>query len=171
MRYWILSVLLLFFPFFAYSNDCVPLAFEQLSILIHHPVSYNVWRQELIKNGNLPDVEDMYLVWNKKFPDNSLYAIWQSPYIKSQLIINEIPTDFHRPYIWVGEEIDGLVDKKDNQANCHCSLLFFESSKVILISPLKPQNVDPTAIFAQELSYEEFYRITFFVFAVNLDNK
>lgn len=153
--------------FSARANDCAPLTYEQLSLYINKTISYDVWFKELIINGHPPDIQKSIAVWNKEFPDNPMRCIFKAPDIIAPIIVIDEPVKFREPYIWIGFVANEFRADLKEEANCHMSLCFLEHDKVIIISQLKPQKEDSSAILVQEYSYEMFYKITYLVFSVN----
>ena len=158
---------LLFLPFVARANDCVPLSLERLSIYYHHPISYYIWYNEIMPDGEPPDVSTVIRVWNKLEPEHILTCTWIAKGLQTPLLVIDLPLELHRAYLWIGiEPRENLANLKE-EANCHSCLLFFESDYVILLSPLKPHNKNSTEILIQTWTYKEFLARTLCVFKVN----
>jgi hypothetical protein len=149
--------ILLFTSFKLKANDCVPLTFEQLSYYIHSPVSYDVWYQELMKDGHPPDLDKITVSWNKLQPNHELICVWGNPiFDKTNLVILDDKLVKRKSYFWIGEEPEKYIIDKKEEANCHAALCFFDHGKVILITTDKPHRENSSAISVQELTYQEF---------------
>jgi hypothetical protein len=154
--------------------DCACLTFEQLSIYYRRPVSYNVWYQELIKDGHPPDLQKCLEVFNSHFP-NSLVCVYKSPDIAGSIIMLDAPIKFKSlknpvavPYILICNEFTEYRANINEEATCHMCLCYFSQDYVTLITPMKPQNIDDYAILPQQISYEDFWKMTLLVFQINI---
>jgi hypothetical protein len=159
--------LFLLFPLLALANDCVPLTFEQLSFYIHKPVSYEIWKAELMPQNHAPDLLDALNCWNKRMPNNNLICIYISKlFDPGPLIVLNDPIRYKKAYVWIGYEPKKFVVKADEEVNAHCGLVFFDERKIVLITTEKPRSKDSSAIQVQELTTDEFWGMTFMVFEV-----
>jgi hypothetical protein len=166
----IISLILLMFMSVSMSKalECVPLTFEQLSYYIHSPVSYDTWMKELMPEGHPAELDVVYLGWNKLQPNHKLICIWEREIFKGSypFTVLDDPLRSREPYIWIGQEFKSLLPNQNRESNCHCGLVFFEGGKIILITTMSPRKVDSSDIFVQELTADEFWAMTFYIFEI-----
>ena len=151
---------------FAYSNDCIPLAFQNLSEQLDRTVSYDTWADELITKKGPPSLERAIESWNSHFPDRNLVCIFS---VNPSITISENPIIFYpfgEPYLWIGKLPDRLKDSK-SKANSHAALLSItQDQKFILVHPLNPES---TEFFIEKLSEKEFFERTYLVYQLEKD--
>jgi len=151
---------------FAYSNDCIPLAFQNLSERLNRAVSYDTWVDELATEKEPPLLGRAIESWNSHFPDRNLVCIFS---VDPSIDVSENPIIFYpfgEPYLWIGKIPDRLKDPK-SKANSHAALLSItQDQKFILVHPLNPES---TEFFIEKLSEKEFFKRTYVVYQLEKD--
>lgn len=137
-----------------------------MSEYIGKPIPVENWKSELIKQKYPPDLPTAFDTWNKYQKDNKLICIYKNRNVKDGPLMLSEPIAYKRLYLWIGGEFNSLVDKKDKNSNSHAALLFFDDNKIILITILPKTKLDSAPIFVQEISLDEFFQLTYFVFQI-----
>lgn len=137
------------------DNDCVPLAFTKLSIILNEKIPYSTWEDGLVKNGNISEFGDAVIFWQ----DHSKYKlilVYADPLLHMERR-DEVPEEGY--YLWIGKMKPEQL-QKPSSAIYHMTLLKFSFKdhvliKATLISPYDPK--DMNKMIEETVEMPEFF--------------
>ena len=108
------------------SNDCIPLTFHKLSMMMGQEIGYNNWYTALMPDGHSALIEASIIEWNKCYPKSRLICIYSvSPYFK----VSGHEIKLYIPYLWIGAMPANLVIT-NKETFCHSAVAIFHEDYI-----------------------------------------